>query len=110
MPLKKYFLKGYRRRILLCITVMLFLISSSLITTYYFIQKNRDYTHLMESGFSLVNNLAYNSEAGVFAENEVFLEVPVAAVMQEPDVLWTAVYNLKGKPIKLLIGSIKRKL
>lgn len=100
MQLKKYLLRGYRRRIILCIAISLLLISSSLIVYYYFTDKAELYNQLVGNGYNLVNNLAYNSEAGVFAENEVFLETPIMAIMQNEDVLWTAVYNLKGETIK----------
>ncbi|MBI3753121.1 MAG: GAF domain-containing protein [Deltaproteobacteria bacterium] len=56
---------------------------------------------LTDKGLSIAKNLAHNSELGVFTENAKFIEpiVEYFNIKAEEDVVYAAIYNIKGKII-----------
>ena len=90
---------SYKKRIIASITILLFVVVVSL--TFYGVVTDRKLlrTQMEDNGFYLVENLAHNSETGVFAESDSFLQTPISAILDESNAIWAAVYNLEGEII-----------
>lgn len=96
---KRSFFIGYRKRILLSIAFLVVLITLSL-TIYGTTTTGRFFkTHLEQTGTYLSQNLAHNSELGIFAEDTFFLAPALAAILQNEDAVWACVYNHTGAEI-----------
>jgi len=96
--LKDYY-RGYRRRIVISLMFFLLVIFVPLLLYGTITDRRLITDHIDNTGRYLVKNLAQNSELGVFTENRGYLNVPLHAIFSQEDVVWAAVYNLKGELI-----------
>ncbi len=97
--IKRKYLIGYRKRIIVSITILLLAVFLPLVLYGIITDRNMLINQLEINGFYLVNNLARNSETGVFSENVNFLRTPLSAILEEHDAMWATVYNTKGRTI-----------
>ncbi len=107
---------GLRFKILAHMIPLLALVTASLVG--YFIVRLSSLMTENETKriFSLARNLAFNSELGVAAENESFLQLPLQSTLRDPAIRSAAVYNLEGElvagvpagevPARLSVGDL----
>lgn len=101
------FRHGFRARVFWYITGIVICISVFFTAVVIYQQEKLLKQDLVNKGLSMVRNLANGSELYVFTENRDFLErVILQSVRFERDVLYTAIYNLKGKPLDVH-GDVK---
>ena len=94
------FRHGFRARVFWYISSIVIGISVFFTAVVIYQQEKLLKQDLVNKGLSMVRNLARGSELGVFTENRDFLEpVITQSVRYESDILYTAVYNLKGSPL-----------
>ncbi len=94
------FRHGFRVRVFGYITGIVIGISVFFTAVVIHQQENLLKQYLADKGLFAVRNIARDSELGVFTENRDFLEPVIhRSVRFENDVLYTAIYNIKGKPL-----------
>jgi len=96
------FRHGFRARVFWYITSIVIGISVFFTAVVIYQQEKLLKQDLVNKGLSMVRNLAHDSELGVFTESRNFLEPVIQrSVRLESDVLYAAIYTLKGKPLSV---------
>lgn len=87
---------GLRTRWVISITILIIFLASGL--SFFLIQRLKisERENIIRYGFTLANNLAYNSEYGVLIANEEILITLIQGVMREKDVVYCIIQDLEG--------------
>lgn len=93
-------MRGYRTRLITAIVGLLLLVFVPLVVYGIVTDRGILRRHVEQTGAYLVNNLARNSEMGVFSESVSFLRAPLAAIIDRQDVVWAAVYAADASLIR----------
>ncbi|MBD3380157.1 MAG: PAS domain S-box protein [Candidatus Omnitrophica bacterium] len=88
---------GVQLKAAIIITLLVVVVSAAL--TLFFIEneKNIVYSNVKRQSKALADNFAYDCEYGLLSGNEQVLRDLIAGIMQQPDVIYCAVYDRDGK-------------
>jgi len=93
---KRVIKMNLRKKWVIFITIIITLLACAL--SFFFIRqlKMGEREHLVRYGFTLANNLAYNSEYGALIANEEILLQLIQGVMREKDVVYCIIQAVSG--------------
>lgn len=104
------FLRGFEFRMVVPFVAMVLLIVVSMTAVSFIMERDRVAEYIEHLTRILVQNLADNSEVGVFAENAGYIQPPLDAIFSEGHVLFAALYNDSGRIIasRATISTIRK--